>query len=169
MGEALKTRRGKSIDPLTFYNNGNENVAVTGGWVTGFSENAGTQSKKSDHLFQRTTYTQGLNNTRTWVAGSKINFADITTLYFELDIDATVIQSTSYVRVAVVTNSNGVGSVADTALTQLNLILPGKNIYTVDVSGVSGEYYISILQELKSTENSSSFIDTKIYKVWGVV
>ncbi len=137
-----------------FYNEGDENVALTGGWIVGYSALTASQSKEADHLL----ITMSTRNAyRTYVTANKIDFSEIDVLVAVLESEGPY----TYNIIRVATNANGFhDSVAEI---QKNGPV-AKQAFSLDVSALSGEYYVSFL----ASTDPAGTVAAKCYGVWGI-
>lgn len=149
-----------------FYLEGQEYVDVTGGWKVGISSNTGTQRKEISYLYLETTQSSSSTSTRTYVTTNLIDLSKINTLYVEwenTDSVASQFKSNSQLHVSDVW-SDGRG---DT----VNVRRYGSfstTIDVLDVSTLSGKYYISIQNNnANGTDNRKTTL--KVYRIWGEI
>lgn len=149
-----------------FYNEGNENIDVTGGWVLGYvagSEGYTEFNKESTHLY---LYSEGsITSTNTGRIGIstefKINLSRLRYLKIEWENNAGPQSSSVYFLVGE-TQSDSHSEY--TAMVQEDNSF-NRKVSILDVSGLSGEYYIRV--HARSTANTDSINRVKIYKIWG--
>ena len=164
MGEAIKTRRNQAqyINPLLFYEEGFENESVTGGWETNVSAGNGVQSKHLDFIYLELFNNASQVAHRSYITTNNIDFTNINALKWELEgYEA----DPSNVRILTLNTTKQDGALTWVAFVsnQGNI---SRDIFTLDTSAITGEYYIRMIM----VDNSSSQDrpgKAKIYKVWG--
>lgn len=174
MGEAIKTRRGKTqthIPAVALYWEGDEITAVTGGWVQGYKitslYDTNTLAKNQDNLeisIQGTGEPSGTASQNTFVTFTMVDLTGIDTLYMEwskenaLDANMTSLVASStqmgdrYVFDARFTVSTGNQS---------------KRIDSLDVSALSGMYYIRVHNRSQGASEIPQHGTLKVYRLWG--
>ena len=163
MGEAIKTRRGKAqeIDPLLFYDEGNENISVTGGWGVGYTDGNGTQTKESNHLYFAVNGT--VENFRTYVTNNAINMTNINSISFEYEINL-ISGNGNYSYSGIAETRDEKWQAAFVRPQSQNQSL-ARGVYTLDVSGVSGNFYVKCTALYSS--GTSGSLTMKVHRVWG--
>lgn len=140
---------------LYLYKEGDECTDITGGW-------AGEGTKNEDNL-----YPYWNNYSYTLYTNGKIDFTNYKTLY--IDIDVLSVYTVSgyepfgailYIAGKQAMNSNINGSLDPTIVTRKECNTIGRQVYSLDVSDVSGEYYVSLL------ENLNQNCRAKFYNMW---
>ena len=147
-------------DDIPYYWEGQEFTGVTGGWVEGIKELSGTMSKESDHLFTRVSGNTGSRATRFYATGNKIDFTNISTLYIDWASEVNTDQF-SDTRLQNV-NNDYVSAVVFVSIRDGF----SRKVDVLDVSGVTGEYYICVGVADGSTSTGHT-VENKIFKVWG--
>ena len=166
MGEAIKTRRTSSQELTHYYWEGEEFSSATGGWVTGIVGSEASLSKESDHLFasangQNADFEQRM---ALWVTDNLIDLTEINILYIEWENTGDTVDSNRSYFIAGGTKNGNTGSF-DVRLEKLNTF--NKTIETIDVSALTGNYYIRCgCRDSSSVVNSNAQV--KIYKIYGI-
>ena len=143
-----------------FYKDGDECVALTGGWIVGYSGLDGSQLKGATYLSLTANATTSSTARRTYVTNNLIDLTNITTLYFEIE------------QTAAEANRYGVYSLKSDKTSSSNIAQVGVNSGTVntkrveslDVSALNGSYYIAVNVAATSSVGA---ITAKVTKVWG--
>jgi hypothetical protein len=143
-----------------YFTNGTQNVPWTTGYSTGFRGEA--------YLYNAGMYlTAGLLgsgvNERTLRTTNTVNLTNINTLYFEAAITTT--GNAQQFNFIVSTSSTG-SSTTFNARTQVLAGFGDTQIYSLDVSGLSGNYFIRIHSRDGST-SSSTGNQGNVFRVYG--
>ncbi|MDO7787112.1 hypothetical protein [Desulforamulus aquiferis] len=151
-----------SIVPL--YTEGVENVL----WVPGYAQDAGVQSKESNHLYIEGAVANLFNTQgeRAYVTDALIDLTHINTLYIDWEKTATPyeIYANTYGTFVVSTNKMGDRETRTAWFTDRGVW--SRRINTINVSSLSGHYYIRVHARTgASLEDYPSKV--KVYKVWG--
>lgn len=109
-------------------------------WVAGYSNDGGSQSKESDHLLMEVDRNNS-NPVRTWVTDSPIDLTNVDDVIFEWQGLSSSGGATAVHRVAASTSKGGQLAVFDAEFTR-NATSFSRTTDTLDVSGLSGSYYI---------------------------
>ncbi|EGW39093.1 hypothetical protein [Desulfosporosinus sp. OT] len=133
------------------YNHGIENLV----WGTGYSTGTGVQSKETDHL-----HLEAVNGERAYVTPVKVDLSNITTL--KADVAVTRYSAVGNPTFYLIVSSNPAGSASVYDAMQSSLGLTG--ILALDVSALTGEYYVRIHAKCAS---DSSWLHADINKIWG--
>jgi hypothetical protein len=122
-------------------------------WVEGMKWGRGTYSysKESDHLYVSVAGEEGYISETSWVTDSKVDL----TAYNKVKVD---FSGTGTTRLVVSDIQMGI-SFQYVAL--LNLFSPPRQVYELDISGLSGEYYIRVHAW---TEGDN--VKVYCYKIW---
>ena len=147
-------------DDVPYYWEGEEFVATTGGWIIGaiFGTN-GSQSKQSDHLFLTCT---GTSQTRTYVTANKISLANIASL--KVFLEQTTADANKKYRVYVTNNADGTAGVSPPAVFETSQ--NGDVELNLNVSSLTGEYYLAVVQFHTSSASGTS--SSKTFRFTGV-
>ena len=138
-------------DRLFLYKLGDEFNPITGGWVVGYSQGTGSQSKEDDHLYLTTS--TGAPR-RTYVTNNKIDLSDIKTLFIDW-----LAETNGNSLLCILNNkTDNYGSavaqiIKTTAFT--------RRIDMLDISSLNGEYYVAVFS------NAETINTTKAYRIWG--
>ena len=123
------------------YDNGDENVAVTGGWVNGrtYSVNAPyVRTKNSDHLYIQAeiagTYRHGIIQFST---SNKLNYSLYSSA--QIDLEVTSINGNGSGSVAVYDNLSGSGGEIVVAYNSLS-----RQTVTADISGITSTKHFAV-------------------------
>lgn len=137
---------------IYYYADGDEKNSLTGGWIAGYIVGTGNQTKNTDHLYLESI---GESSYQTYVTGNKIDFTNVKYLYILADVKTTGI---SMLDINLCSNINGASDC--TARTRVTKTAGGsKLIYTVDLTKVTGLWYIGI-----NARDTGAI--GKIYRVW---
>jgi hypothetical protein len=146
-----------------FYDLGDEKTIVTGGWVVGSSQTqsgaSGTQSKEIDHLKLYTASTNVNNAWRTYVTELPINLTDISLLKIDWEIAVTG-TVTNQARFGVGTVKTDDSFAAQIIHTDSSV---ARGIETLDVSSLTGNYYIKLWGFAAGAGRNCT---VKGYKIW---
>lgn len=164
MAKGVKTRRGKSkgkVNPY-LYNSGDENTLLTGGWVVGYSDGSGTQTKESNHLYLY-AYGSSYVPQKTYVTNNAINMTNINTLKVDWEKTGSSYGSASlHLIVSKIKEGNRTQYDARVVFSEI-----GRTTSQLDVSSLSGEYYVRINANSGSTL-SGNYISGKVYSIEGL-
>lgn len=126
-------------------------------WVEGYRIGLGAQGKLPDHLYAFAEQSPSIQE-RTWVINQPLNL----TGYDSIKIDA--LTETTKGKALLVVSGNKDGSHDQEVAAEASIITGGeREIFTLDVSGLSGEYYIRIHVRTAGRGNSNYY---RCYKVW---
>lgn len=169
MGEAIKTRRGREttspINPNIFYNNGFENIEVTGGWVGGYTLGNGSISKEADHLKLAVTGNVSGGSERAYVTEIKVDVTDISLLKIDWGCSYTGIYPSSVYSVMAVA-SNKTANHNNGYSGRVLVYEPfARKIDSINVSALSGTYYIRVHSVWAGGDATDQIL--KVYKIWG--
>lgn len=155
VGEA-KWKATTAIDPVIFYNRGDQKTSITGGWEEGFNQGGSNVfSCQPDHMYLSSSFT-GANSYITAVTSNAIDFSDIDRLKVEIDFSS---QIDGLFDIRISENKQDLSYVIkETKNTNLN------GIIELDVSSLNGLYYIKLIGW---TASANSKAEAEIYKVWG--
>ena len=167
MGEAFLMQKGEMVEPAPpdpwgdatpYYWEGQENII----WETLIGSGGGTLTKNTDNLYVLST-----SGGRGYISNSKVNLTGISILYFEMSYSATKGTDFAGCNFSVNTQKSDDSWVARLAYQahSVSSVSGTKDIRTLDVSGLSGDYHISIYC-YSGTAGSSSATSTT-YRVWG--
>ena len=149
-----------------YFTNGTQNVA----WTTGFSSGTdGSVSISSPYITIAAGYS-GFNTTtneRTARTTSSVDLSAITTLFVELDTALLGLGSQSIFHFIASTSSTSSFSTFNARASLTNQFAAGTTTtLSLDVSGLTGFYFIRLHQRDGSTSSSNGAI-TYIRRVWG--
>jgi hypothetical protein len=167
MGEGFKFQKGTPVfdTNVYLYNLGDEYNVLTGGWDAGFTlstgSGSGSQTKNADNLYM--TAHNNLNFThwqRTYQTQSKVDV----TAYSKLKILTNVtIANAARLDLGLVATDNAEISGGACKLAQLTTV--SGAILTLDISAMSGTYYIGVCANSYFTPaNGDCAINA--YKIW---
>ena len=174
MGEAIKTRRGKTqthIPAGALYWEGDEITAVTGGWVQGYKitrpNDTNVLIKNADNLeilIQGPDTPSGTQSQNTFVTHIMIDLTNIDTLYIEWSKENALNANVT----SLVASSTQMGdrNVYDA---RFSVVIgnQSKRIDSLDVSALSGMHYIRIHNRAQSVNETSQYGTLKVYRLWG--
>lgn len=156
-------------DPAYYYKDGNEIEILTGGWVVGHTVDDPTYSvvyaKEDDHLYiatrRDTMDTQGA-----YVTDELVDLTNIDKLYVSWEFVVIHAPTDAHNKAYLVVSSqkDGALSVYDARVERGYAPDAGVLQDELDVSGLTGEYYVRI-HSLATTQSRGSAIKT--YRVWG--
>ncbi len=151
-------RRGADDGRIYYYNEGAEFASITGGWVTGYSNGTGSQSKETNHLYMQVS--SGVNWQRTYITDIKVDVTNISKLYVDWDgIDSSTLGN-HFMRLY--TGKNNTDSFNGAVSRQGSF---SRMTEFIDVSAITGTYHISLF----AFSGSSSSSVLRVYKVYGEV
>jgi hypothetical protein len=143
-----------------YYTNGTQNVA----WTTGYSTGSTGSTSTSGSLYLTTGLSGTQVNERTLRTTNTVDLTNISTLYFEAAITTT--GNAQQFNFIVSTSSTGSSSTYN-ARTQVTAGFGDTQTYTIDVSGLSGNYYIRIHSRDGSTATFNGN-EGDVFNVWGI-
>ena len=146
-----------------FYSEGDEYVDATGGWVAGFSLRDGSQSKQADHLYLYTSGNSTGGGIRSYETTLKIDLTDINTLEIDWEFQSSV----SGVGTRIFGLASTVGENIYLATTKISDDTYGRKISDLDVSSVTGLWYLVARCASGSLTTDNSIL--KIYAVRGTL
>ena len=172
MPNIIRVQAGTIVKPTPpasqFYDSGEENTPITGGWVEGVSRDTENlpRGKTGEYIFIRT---KAASNTatgaiRTYRTANKVNLASFSKIHIITNYSGGVASYAHFEFAALNADTLAVnGDYSDkaagiTVITGTNTVSGDSRF--VNVSALSGSYYIGI----KSYKN-----DVEILKVWGEV
>ncbi len=141
---------------LTYlYKDGNEFVEITGGWVVGYSDREGQQSKNGVLELRTNQY----NAVRTYITDKPIDVSKMNHLAFDWENKGSAYPQ---VRFSLKENKNDDNNtfVANVSISDVW----ERHIKLLDVSALSGSYYVAC--QTRSTGSGSTIL--KVYRIWGV-
>lgn len=154
-GSALwKATVGKTDVKLYFYNEGMQEVT----WSNGYSAGGGSQSKNADHML----LTVSASSERAYVTDVLIDLKPISKLCVEWSSVGQVVIGALNVS----TDKNGDLTTYDARSSKSPFNSGSRLVNELDVSNLSGQYYIRVHAFNNSNENNTSL---KIFKVWGLI
>ena len=165
MGEGLKIQRQLPIfDTNTYlYKEGDEYNDLTGGWIAGLSGGSGSQSKNTDHLYASVTPSSVDLATRTYVTNSPIDVTNFTVLKVRCELSKIPHQSKNGRGVVVGLISTKMNRTDTTAVALSRKSTQGESTLELDISLVSGSYYVAVQTFDGATTTS---ISSKTYEIW---
>lgn len=136
LGAALYVPQG-----LVLYDNGDENTAVTGGWITGRTYNVNgsfTRTKESDHLYLQGfiggTYRHVIID---WVTSNTIDFSQYNSI--EVDVLTTRINNNGNTTLAIMNDTDGgVFEIFSP------IEAPTRQTLTLDISSINEQKRLSV-------------------------
>lgn len=140
---------------LWLYNSGNEYEDVTGGWTT--SGAAKLKRNETNMVFTATTYQQ-IGSACT---ANMIDFTDIQTLKFK--IDSKYAYSADFSRVGIA-SSKDANPALPSQYTASKTLLAGPQDVELDVSNVTGNYYVL----LSGFNTDGAATQITIESIWGI-
>lgn len=166
MSEGMIVRKGgsKGIKLDYLYYEGEEFVP----WETlKLGMNASVLTKEIDHLYLKSNQGTAGNREVSFITTNKIDVTNIDKLYITWSIDATTTSAGAHGLLGVASAKNTTYSVAHYMAYAEVLRSAFSDISTsvLDVSALSGEYYIEVLSNSATQSISSTIV--KVYNVWG--
>ena len=144
-----------------YFTNGTQNVPWTTGYSTG---NAGDAYIDSASMYLTAGYSGTQVNERSLRTTNTVSLTGVNTLYCEVAFNSTGnAQSFSFIAS---TSSTGTSSTFN-ARTQLTGGFGDTQIISLDVSGLSGNYFIRVHSRDGSTASFNGN-DATVYRIWGV-
>jgi hypothetical protein len=137
-----------------YYNMGDENNAVTGGWGDGYDSGTGSKSKQADHLLLSTS-----GGNKVYETNSKVDLTNVSTIKIQMEGSSSSTQENSAMQLVVGSNDGGFDVAA---VFRLGGAVANAT-YELDVSALSGSYYLRCW----STSNTGYTNTAKFYQVWG--
>lgn len=148
-----------------YYNLGDECTALTGGWVEGFSEYTGSQSKQSTWLEQYAKVDL-YGASRTYVTNNAVDLTNISTLNIEIEATSGSGGTNSWGGLQCSSSDKTGTSDVDAQAVAFSPPFTKKTL-SVNTSALMGSYYLKVRVNTNSTIGNS--ITTKTTKVWGEV
>jgi hypothetical protein len=143
-----------------YFTNGTQNVPWTTGYSTG---SAGDAYLYSEGMYLTTGLFGTQINERTLRTTNTVNLTNINTLFFEAAITTT--GNAQQFNFIVSTSSTGTSSTFN-ARTQVTAGFGDTQIYSLDVSGLSGNYFIRI-HSLDNSTSSFTGNEGTVFRVYG--
>lgn len=146
---------------VNYFTNGTQNVA----WTTGYSTGAyGSALLLSDSMYLEAGYAGTTTNERALRTTNTVDLTSINTLYCEVAVNTTgTSQAFSFIAS---TSATGSASTYN-ARTQVLAGFGDTQVISLNVSGLTGNYYIRVHQRDGST-SSTTGSDATITRIWGV-
>ncbi len=141
-----------------FFNAGNEYSAITGGWVEGYMSGNSATSKSNGNLYLTTQYISG-SAISTFVTNNKINMSNLKTLKISWT-KLTGLDTDCYSNFGA---SNGKTDINFNAGYTAKIGKFQTSTSSCDVSKLSGDYYLKILNQATSAQNTQLIV----HRVWG--
>lgn len=161
MAEGFKIQH-KLLKPKTYYYKaGDECAVITGGWGDGLDYRNGSKAKNADTLYLNTTQHTD-NSWRSYATNNAINVTSLSKLYVEASISSGVAMPETGLHFGLSSSKTGTG---DAAFLKAQGNLTTYAVYELDVSALSGSYYITINAVSQYPDNVT---DVYIKNVWGV-
>ena len=164
--ESMSCQNGTWVDWFNglFFDNGDQCISVTGGWTNegweyNYDSNAVISSTiSSTHMTVTGDYIGASQYSKTSIVGTvnKINIDNISKIYADIEITSA---GTVYLGVTPTKNAAESGNAANTANASV-----GKHTLEIDVSSLTGEYYIVLFAS--GTSGSGYNPSANITKVW---
>ncbi len=130
-------------------------------WVEGYSTGTGSQSKEEDSHLYLYAKRESADAERTYVTDKRVDLTDWDDLKIEWENTASE-SDANFSYLAVSTNKSGDSGIADERInTNSNFT---KTTDTMNVSGLSGSYYIRVHATALTLSDIES--ELKVYKVW---
>jgi hypothetical protein len=149
----------QSGDSRTYlYKDGDECNVLTGGWVDGHSQGTFLRSKESDHL--KITISAA-SSSAAYVTNNAINLTDVNTLNIEWLCDQAGVGNRGLIFGAGAVKTDNAAEIASAIETTLPF---AKKVSQIDVSALSGSYYIKF-RVYQSSGVTGSTIGND-FKVW---
>lgn len=173
MGEGYKFQRQSPSMDVILYNLGDENTAVTGGWVEGFSELpsglTSSQTKQSDHLYIALARTTAGTGRRSWITANPIDLTELNKLVFDwqgLHTDGYGDPGNVQYAIQVVTAAQRTSNeLTYTANYSKTFAFARETAAELNVSALNGSYYIRfIVRAVNERANQG-----KLFSIKGVV
>ena len=151
-----------------YYYKGEEFSGVTGGWVDGdsYAPEQGTRSKETDYMYFETFSYTGISRLG-YVTDNKIDLTNINTLYIDWDSIDSNTDNASLIKVTNDKSDNETTNAQTSAV--LFIDIRGnfeRKVDTLDVSGLTGEYHIQVLNS-NGGSSVNRYGKTRVYRVWG--
>lgn len=147
---------------IDFYNLGDEMISMTGGWIPGYNT-GGTATKNADHLYVVALDDNGTEEA-THVTANEIDLTSINKIYIDwTKVGSGASDSRLYLGVTTDTTSRLTVGPADIFASGGDFT---RQIYSLDVSAISGSYHIAC----SARDNDASNSDLSkgyIYRIWG--
>ena len=140
-----------------YYWLGNENVA----WVDGNVAGTGYVAKEAENLVVNSGSTETSINRRAYVTDVEIDLTTINTLYVDWGTNYTQPSNVAYLLVG--GTKTGDHNSYDLRLSKSDFKGLGRGVYSLDVSSLTGSYYIKIMA--RTVLNYLTTI--KVFRVWG--
>lgn len=136
-------------------------------WVEGLSNGAGSVTKEKDYLKVEAIF-EGAIALKTCVTDNAVDLTNINTIYVEWENDGGTNgeNTTVQTKFNVSKNKTGDQTVYDARISQSDGIF-NKQISTVNVSDLSGTYYLRAHARATGTGQTAGTSTLKVYRVWG--
>ena len=149
-----------------YYKEGNEYTSRTGGWVSVIGRNTPQFFKNGDNLEIRCQEGGGDTDIGYFYTDNSVDLTNIDTLVFE--IEGVIASSSDRVKIGAHTSKTNVTTPTFTAMTAISGGSFSRQTYNVDVSGLTGSYYIAFYLLNSSFSASPNEVWSKMYSVYGV-
>jgi hypothetical protein len=147
---------GKKV--FKYYTSGYENVL----WVDGYKTGSGDRSKEADHLYLKSYGQAGIVQIQ-YVTGITVNLNNIKTLF--IDWENVGSSSNNQNAHLIVSTTQSASTAIFDARVSIDNVFP-RTITSLDVSALSGQYYIRVAAR---TASSGVGVDSivNVYCLWG--
>lgn len=146
---------------IYLYNNGDENIPLTGGWEGNPSLNFGcttyqAPTKNSTNINVKCSINNGLSNIVT------INKIDLSNYrYLKINYLKAIYSGVGYGAFCLIPNRNSPNDVV-----QIIHLSQGIGEHSYDLKNVFGPYYLGILMNANSASSTGNIIEATFDKVW---
>lgn len=172
MGEGFKIQRQSPSTDYIIYNEGNENVPLTGGWIEGYQELTSgltsSQSKQTDHLYIALSRATSGTGGRSYITTNAIDLTDLS----NLEIDWQGLHTDHYgdpgnvqYAIQVVTEAQRTSNELTYTASYSKTFAFARETANLNVSALNGSYCIRfIMRVVNERENQG-----KLFGIIGVV
>ena len=151
-------------DDTPFYWEGQE---FEGGWKVGTElEGTGSATKEVERLALSISTSSTTLSVRTFVMNSKIDFTNLSILKVDWEVSQTGSnRDVGFVLYITPLNTEVTGSVA---FARENTKQFSRATTSLDVSGITGEYFLNLRVGLGGQANPQYTVNAKTHRIWGV-
>ena len=153
----------------TLYSFGEENESLTGGWRDGYSLGNGSKSKEANHLYLEISNSGSIESEQHWEVTDKISLNGVNLLKVDWEGQSNIDTNAGFSMMMIVSNNLDVIASDNVAIyaftTGINGATYDRTIDELDVSALSGEYYVKFALRTPSSSNRGG--NAKMYRMWG--
>lgn len=141
--------------PIDYYAYGDENIPITGGWVSGGGNNEGSLHKNADHLYIRAGTEE--YSSRRYKTANAINLRHFDTVKAYINISLSTSASRVYISL--------LNPVSGSTVRSVEVDSSGNKTLTINTANLNGEYIVQV--GVYTGTPASVTVTARCYHVWG--